>query len=122
MKPNVGELKNLPGVDKLLLIPEIKSLLGQFNEDLVKYSIRKTLNSLREEAIQSESIPEIPEIVNRIHSHLNKLTSKSLRNVINATGVVVHTNLGRAPYSDEIIDEASEILKGYNNLEFDLEK
>ena len=42
--------------------------------------------------------------------------------MINATGVVVHTNLGRAPYSDEIIDEASEILKGYNNLEFDLEK
>lgn len=122
MKPNVGELKNLPGVDKLLLLPEIKILLGQFNEDLVKYAIRKTLASLREKAIQSESIPEIHEIVSRITSTLNKLTSKSLRNVINATGVVVHTNLGRVPYSDEIIREASEILKGYNNLEFDLEK
>ena len=122
MKPNVGELKNLPGVDKLLLLPEIKALLGKFNEDLVKYSIRKTLSSLREQAIQSESIPEIHEIINRITSTLNKLTRKSLKNVINATGVVVHTNLGRAPYSDEIIDEASEILKGYNNLEFDLEK
>jgi L-seryl-tRNA(Ser) seleniumtransferase len=53
---------------------------------------------------------------------VQKLTSKCFRNVINATGVVVHTNLGRAPFSEDIVQDASEVLKGYNNLEFDLEK
>ena len=122
MKQNIDELKNLPGVDKLLLLPEIKELLTQNSEDLVKYSIRSTLSSLRDQAIHSEFVPLVPEIIKLVSSRLTKLTSKSLRNVINATGVVVHTNLGRAPYSDEIINEASEILKGYNNLEFDLAK
>lgn len=122
MKPSVGGLKNLPGVDKLMLLPEIKAMLGQYNEDLVKYSIRNTLSSLREQAIQSGLVPEIDEIITLISSNLAKLTNKSLRNVINATGIVVHTNLGRAPFSDEIIREATEILKGYNNLEFDLAK
>ncbi len=103
MNSNSDNLKNLPGVDKLLLLPEIKDLLIQHNEDLVKYSIRKTLSLLREEAGLSGSIPQIQEIILLIKLRINKLTTKSLRNVINATGIVVHTNLGRAPFSDEII-------------------
>jgi L-seryl-tRNA(Ser) seleniumtransferase len=120
MKPNLGELRNLPGVDKLLLLPEIKEMISAFHEDLVKYAIRETLGNFRQQVKESEFIPELSDILEQIRLQVFKLTNKSLRNVINATGVVVHTNLGRAPFSDEIIQEASEILKGYNNLEFDL--
>jgi L-seryl-tRNA(Ser) seleniumtransferase len=122
MKPNLGELRNLPGVDKLLLLPEIKQMISKHHEDLVKYAIRATLNHFRQQVMESEHVPELSAILEQIRFRVLKLTTKSLKNVINATGVVVHTNLGRAPYSYEIIEEASEILKGYNNLEFDLEK
>jgi L-seryl-tRNA(Ser) seleniumtransferase len=122
MKTKVGELRNLPGVDKLLLLPEIKEMISRHHEDLVKYAIRATLSHFRQQALESESMPELSAILEQIRFRVLKLTAKSLKNVINATGVVVHTNLGRVPYSDEIINEAFETLKGYNNLEFDLEK
>jgi L-seryl-tRNA(Ser) seleniumtransferase len=122
MTPNLGELKKLPGVDKLLVLPEIKELISAYNEEIVKYAIRTTLNHFRQQARESEIVPQQQEILNSIHSIVLRLTTKSLRKVINATGIVVHTNLGRAPFSEDIIHEATEILNGYNNLEFDLEK
>ena len=115
-------LKNLPGVDKILIQSDIKILINKYNEPLVKYAIRNTLGYFRQIAIKEETVPSLQEIIKQISLDIQKLTTKSLRNVINATGVVVHTNLGRAPFSDYIIEEASEILRGYNNLEFDLEK
>jgi L-seryl-tRNA(Ser) seleniumtransferase len=122
MTPNLGELKNLPGVDKLLVLPEIKELISAYNEEIVKYAIRATLSQFRQQARESEIVPQQQEILNSIQSIVLRLTTKSLRKVINATGIVVHTNLGRAPFSEEIIQETTEILNGYNNLEFDLEK
>lgn len=114
------EFKKLPGVDKLLILPEVKALIGQFNVQIVKYAIRTTLDHFRNQAMKSETLPEMEEIIEGISLQVQKLTSRSLRNVINATGIVIHTNLGRAPYSDDIIRDASAVLKGYNNLEFDL--
>ena len=118
----MDNLKNLPGVDKILLIPEIRELVDKHNDDLVKFAIRRTLDRIRHNALNDNEIPSAAEIVSQIASEIKSITSKSLRNVINATGVVVHTNLGRAPFSNELIDEVSEILKGYSNLEFDLQK
>ncbi len=118
----MDNLKNLPGVDKILLIPEIRELVDKHNDDLVKFAIRRTLDRIRQNALNDNEIPSAAEIVSQIASEIKGITSKSLRNVINATGVVVHTNLGRAPFSNELIDEVSEILKGYSNLEFDLQK
>ena len=114
-------LNKLPGVDKLLNLPEIKAMIAEFNEPLVKYAIRESLNYFRNKAIKGNSIPAIDEIIEHIHQDIQLITTKSLRNVINATGVVIHTNLGRAPFSNQIIKEVSEILKGYSNLEFDLQ-
>ena len=115
-------LKNLPGVDKLLNLPEIKALISEHNETLVKFAIRESLSHLRAKAVKEKAIPDTQDIIEHIRSGVQRITTKSLRNVMNATGVVVHTNLGRAPFSNEIINEVSEILKGYSNLEFDLEK
>ncbi len=115
-------LKNLPGVDKLLSFPEIVKLKEEYNESLVKYAIRDTLSYFRKMILNEKIIPETNDIVKRISLIISNITTKSLRNVINATGVVVHTNLGRAPFSDELIAEVSETLRGYSNLEYDLEK
>ncbi|MEE4256531.1 MAG: L-seryl-tRNA(Sec) selenium transferase [Bacteroidales bacterium] len=113
-------LKQLPGVDTLLVAPEIEKLIEQHNDIIIKYCTRNVLRSLRDDALKHGSIPSREIIIDLISSEVSKFTSRSLRKVINATGIVVHTNLGRAPFSNDIIDETAEVLKGYNNLEFDL--
>lgn len=113
-------LKQLPGVDTLLVMPEMEKLIGQHNDAVIKYCIRNVLRSLRDDALKNGSIPSREIIIDLISSEVSKFTSRSLRKVINATGIIVHTNLGRAPFSNDIIDETAEVLKGYSNLEFDL--
>ncbi len=118
MSKNREVLKNLPGVDKLLINSEIKELINEFSEDLVKFSIRETLTLIR---IKPPSEINDDIVISRVRNFITLLTQKSLRKVINATGIVVHTNLGRAPFSDTLVDETATTLKGYNNLEYDLE-
>jgi L-seryl-tRNA(Ser) seleniumtransferase len=67
-------------------------------------------------------VPPLAEILNQILSKTESLTAKSLKPVINATGIIIHTNLGRAPFGQKLLEEVNEVLTGYNNLEFDLEK
>jgi L-seryl-tRNA(Ser) seleniumtransferase len=119
MKSKQEVLKNLPGVDKLLQHPAIIDLIRGSNEDLVKFSIRQTLSQLR---INPPSIITDELVISLTSQFISDLTSSSLKPVINATGVIVYTNLGRAPFSDALILEASETLRGYNNLEYNLKK
>ena len=122
MKSNLVKFKNFPGVDKLLNIPEIKLLIKEFNKEIVTYSIRNVLNLIKDQIKENEDVPSLQFIVEHVISYTRRITTKSLQNVFNATGILIHTNLGRAPFGTEVINEASEILKGYNNLEFDLER
>ncbi|MCD4747508.1 MAG: L-seryl-tRNA(Sec) selenium transferase [Bacteroidales bacterium] len=121
MKQNSIELKNLPAVDKLLCAPEIKTLISENNPELVKYSIKNVLDFYRKIAKVKGIVSPLPVIIDRIKSETEKFGKKSLRPVINATGIIIHTNLGRAPFGEDIINEVSKVLTGYNNLEFDLE-
>lgn len=101
--------------------PEIKLLMAEFNPAIVKYFIRQVLNNYREKFTIAAKIPDKSDILNQITLSLTKLTSKSLKPVINATGIVVHTNLGRAPYGEKHLADTFKVLNGYSNLEFDLE-
>lgn len=116
------ELKNLPGVDKLLCLSEIKSLIDKYGKELVTYSIRKTLEKYREDIKKGSKAPEISEIISLIRFETNHILNGSLKPVINASGVIIHTNLGRSPFGKEMLNEVSELLSGYSNLEFNLEK
>ncbi|MEA3444707.1 MAG: L-seryl-tRNA(Sec) selenium transferase, partial [Bacteroidota bacterium] len=116
----MDEIKNLPGVDKVLQLSEIKELIKQYNADLVKYSIRKIINTYRDEILAGKPSPSLEKIVSEIQSFTKKTGSKSLRPVINASGIIIHTNLGRAPYGEHILKNVFDVLKGYNNLEFNL--
>lgn len=114
--------KKIPGVDKLLNAPDIKELISKFNPELVKFAIRETLNGIRQNISKFKSPPSEDYIIHKVTEFIQNLTSKNLKPVFNSTGVIVHTNLGRAPFSDQVLSEAMETLKGYNNLEFDLDK
>jgi len=119
--PDQLELKNLPGVDKLLNHDDIKVLFGFAPKDVVVWFIKHALAGYRKSAREGNEVPTIDQIIAEIRFQISKITTKSLRPVINATGVIIHTNLGRAPFGEKLLDEVREILCGYNNLEYNLE-
>ena len=113
-------LKQIPGVDKLLNEPEVKKLSDKFGNELVVYSIRNVLEEVRENAFLNATVAEKDEIILKIKTEINGITESSLKPVVNATGIILHTNLGRAPFGKEILREIESVLTGYSNLEFDL--
>jgi len=114
------EMRKIPGVDKLLISGEIKELLGQYGSELVTFSIRKVLDKIRAEILTGEKIATLDDIVLQIKKAIKTIGDKSLIEVINATGIVLHTNLGRALLGDHVLEELKPIVSDYSNLEFDL--
>lgn len=106
------ELHDLPSVDQVL--SRLSSLLEAFPRDLVVSEVRRTMDEMRAE-IRGGGEPEPGSVEERVERTLRQLCEPSLRRVINATGVILHTNLGRAPLP------AWSAISAYSNLEFDLE-
>jgi L-seryl-tRNA(Ser) seleniumtransferase len=129
--PHEGEthhrlLRALPSVNDLLLAPAVKLLLGIEPRNELLFAARNALASLRleissgkhTEASLQERIDLLPE---KIAKYLASGSRYSIRPVINATGVILHTNLGRAPLSNAALDHLVEVAQDYCNLELDLE-
>ncbi len=116
--PKQNPLRELPSVDSLLAADRLQALSEEHGRDLVLEAARNTLARAREE-IKAGFDPD--DLVGRTEAELAQLLEPRLRRVINATGVVVHTNLGRAALSDEALARVHEIGRGYSNLEYDLE-
>ena len=116
-----NRLRLLPSVDSLLSEGKIKELAEIFPHDLVVNLIRENLDLCRTIIAQGRATPVLNEIVENIYNQGHALAKPSLRPLINATGVVLHTNLGRAPLSETAISAMDAVSRGYNNLEFDLE-
>ena len=117
-----GELRKIPGVDTLMKNSEIKKLISEYGEELAVFSIRKVLGEIREAVMKGKKLPQNDRILNRIRKKVYHIGTCSLKPMINATGVVLHTNLGRAPLGSALTEEVAKIIEGYSNLEFDLEK
>ena len=117
---NESRLRQLPSVDKLLSDERMGRLLGTFARDVVVELIRSFLSELRQSISKGAEVPSFDEIIGSIVVKARNLERVSLRPVINVTGVILHTNLGRAPLSTETIKAMEEASRGYNNLEFDL--
>ena len=120
-------LRALPKVDELFLQPPIQSLLNEHSKSLLIESIRQAVDKKRQAILKrgesQEMTPsEIPleEWVAAVKRELATLLLPSLRPVINATGVVLHTNLGRAPLASAALRHIVETARGYSNLEIDL--
>ena len=120
----MSSLRNIPSIDELLLQDEIRSLDKDFNHEFIVNILRRATGIVREELRNSEAVLEKEAINLRILAVFNEEIHKSargtLQTVINATGVVLHTNLGRAVLSNRAIEYMAEMAGHYNNLEMDL--
>ena len=118
--------RELPSVDELLRTEAVVSLVAVHGATAVADSTRAVLCRMRDE-ISSGTLDErglrlaLGGLPNAIQVHLRQSLSYSLRAVINATGVILHTNLGRAPLAAAALDHIRETSVGYSNLEFNVE-
>lgn len=118
----MSRLSDLPSVEIVLQSEGALSLVGRYGRPLTLDAIRLALDEARDE-LKSNAELEAPGpqvIVEQAETHLGLWTTASLRPVVNATGVILHTNLGRAPLSRAAIRAMEEAGRGYSNLEFDL--
>lgn len=111
-------LRELPSVDQLLGDKRLSALAERHGRELALQAVRGALERARED-IQAGF--EAGDLVERAEAEAASLLAPKLRRVLNATGVVVHTNLGRAPLSQEALARVDEVGRGYSNLEFELE-
>jgi L-seryl-tRNA(Ser) seleniumtransferase len=116
-------LRRIPAVEALLQRKALQELATQVGQRRVTESTRRAIEGLRAR-IRSDPSTEIsPELLEQqIITAVNTSSEFSLRPVINATGVVLHTNLGRAPLAAEAVQHLAETASRYSNLEYDIEK
>ncbi len=115
-------LSRIPSVDELLKSPEGARWLSAFPRKIVIQAIRGALEAERVKLLAGQTADIAPEVLLEvIDAGIKKLSSCSLLPLINATGIVLHTNLGRAVLSDKALENIMKVGKGYSNLEYDLE-
>lgn len=117
-------LRSIPSVDELLNLPELAALADRVGTQLVVDVAREVLGSIRGEILESQAAQPLERnaIAALIAAQTAALLAPSLRKVINATGVILHTNLGRAPLAEIAIEHIRQTAGQYNNLEYDLEQ
>lgn len=117
-------LRDLPSVEQLLQTQTAAELIARFGRPMTLTAIRSTLEEVRArfKLDPEPALPSIELLLARIDSNLSAWTKPTLIPVINATGVILHTNLGRAPLSEATIHAMDVVSRGYSNLEYDLEK
>jgi L-seryl-tRNA(Ser) seleniumtransferase len=115
---NENRLRNLPSVDELLGREELAALAEHHGRPSVLAAARSALAQAREEI---KAGYEAEDIVERVQYELDARTRPNLRRVLNATGVIVHTNLGRAPLAEAALERVRAVGAGYSNLEYDLD-
>ena len=124
-------LRQIPSIDELLAQPRLAELIKRVDRNLVVEVARTVLADLRGRIAGETSAAILAEISalgsdpvsleERITSLVERILSRSLQPVINATGVVLHTNLGRAPLPESVVEEFRRTATQYSNLEYDLE-
>ena len=126
LQANTDLFRKLPSVDEVLRSPELAALASQEGQVAVADAARAVLASLREE-IAAGRLDEsgvdlaLSGLDDAVTRRVRQALQHSLRTVINATGVILHTNLGRAPVPASALEHISEIAGSYSNLEFDVE-
>jgi len=115
-----GELRKLPSVNEVLNCSDVARLVAAHGQPVVKYAVQAGIDKARRIARDGGKTPDTRGIVTEVTAVVKNICGASLKPVINATGVILHTNLGRAALGPAVIDEMVEIARGYSSLEFDL--
>ena len=118
------QLRALPNIQRLLESEAIDALCQQYSRQETVSALRVHIDSVREQIRQDDdtALPDFasPEFCEDIRTEILRGRERSLKMVVNASGIVLHTNLGRAPIADDAIDAIKEAALGYSNLELDL--
>jgi L-seryl-tRNA(Ser) seleniumtransferase len=116
-------LRRLPKVDEVLQRPEVAGLLEHAPRWAVLQAVRGEIERLRAQLLESTSPPvEEPRLdAGAVAREVDELLRPSLQPVVNATGVVLHTNLGRAPLAERALARIADVARGYANLEYQLD-
>jgi L-seryl-tRNA(Ser) seleniumtransferase len=120
----------IPAIEQLRLAPGARDLEARYGRDALVDALRAEAAILRDRLATGRAaeavLPSTPaeatgQLVTAAAARLARILAPSLRRVINATGVIIHTNLGRAPLSDRALQHLTEVAKGYSTLEYDLD-
>ena len=112
--------RSIPSVEKLLSDSRVKELIDVYSREPMVYLVRRSLEQVRQEIAEGKASPSFDEMVDSIASQAASLWRPKPIPLINATGIVLHTNLGRSPLSDEAVEAMLQAARGYTNLELDL--
>jgi L-seryl-tRNA(Ser) seleniumtransferase len=119
--PVEKDFSRLPGVDKVLSDKRIARVGKEYPHDLIVDVIRQCLERERRAIAAGKACASLGQIVESVISRLQAIEKPSLRPVINASGVIIHTNLGRAPLGQEAIAAMESVSRDFSNLEFNLD-
>lgn len=116
-------LSQIPAINKILLLDEVKSLIQEYSEVGVKSAIKSYIDGIKQEILNEElhEVPSLEKIVEVVTQIVKSEDKNSLRRVINATGTILHTNLGRSLLSQKIKENIESVAFNYSNLEFDID-
>ncbi len=116
-------LSRIPAINKILLLDEVKSLIQEYSEVAVKSAIKNYIDEIKQEILNEElhEVPSLENIVEVVTQIVKSEDKNSLRRVINATGTILHTNLGRSLLSQKIKENIESVAFNYSNLEFDID-
>lgn len=122
-------LRRIPKIDEVLMDKRLSMFFGTTPRDLIVESVRETINDIRNkilnensEGFQSSQLQSDDWIIEAIIQKLQEKTRKSLRTTINATGIVLHTNLGRAKLCAKACQSVMEVAGNYSTLEYDVKR
>src|SRR5512144_2099607 len=114
------EVRKIPKADRLLAAADAAGLVGRLGHGPVMAGGRAVPDGGRARILAGEACPPFQQVEASLMAELEAAGRGSLRRVVNATGVVIHTNLGRAPLSEAAVAAMAEVGGGYSNLEYDL--
>lgn len=116
-------LSQIPAINKILLLDEVKLLIQEYSEVAVKSAIKNYIDEIKQEILNEElhEVPSLENIVEVVTQIVKNEDKNSLRRVINATGTILHTNLGRSLLSQKIKENIESVAFNYSNLEFDID-
>ena len=113
--------RRLPSIDRILSHPRAKELVSIYSHEAIADIARGHLDEARKTISEGGASPSLEEVVEAIDKEANYMWRSRPSRVINATGVIIHTNLGRAPLSKEAAQAVQEVALNYSDLEMDLE-
>jgi L-seryl-tRNA(Ser) seleniumtransferase len=113
-------LRRLPSVDRVLGYDAVAGLVEAYGREQTVDAVRATLELIRREVQEGADLPPREDLVSRCRRMLEQRLARTLRPVINGTGVILHTNLGRAPLSAAAQAAVQEVSRGYSTLEYDI--